>query len=271
MQKYKKSDISSTFRQLITNIYEKCEIDLECGWDNREDNISISDQLLKKMSSQFKRSKFFKNQGHHIVDMLQVLVDLPLKSRRTNDTIDDMVSVLVTEFYKIEKEISSDFYNMYILKKIIESCVENRPLYLNKETREDAVSKFKTDILSTIDSLVKFCNPKINWEKLLCCLLCLSKCIENLCYDKLKKLLSTKKTDYNKMRLRNTSEIYEAIEANIPSHFFFDDETTVYVWDCINQRGYKTNLNEKMVNELNDSHPFERGTVLYEYLNSKDY
>jgi len=160
---------------------------------------------------------------------------------------------------------------MYILKKIIESCVENRPLYLVKETREEAVSKFKNDILSAIDSLVKFCNPKINWEKLLCSLLCLSKCIENLCYDKLKKLLSAKKTDYNKMRLRNTSEIYESIEANIPSHFFFDDETTVYVWDCINQRGYKTNLNEKMVNDLNDSHPFERGTILYEYLTSKDY
>ena len=271
MQKYKKSEISTKFRDLITNIYEKCEIDLECGWDNRDDNVSISDQLLKKMSTQFKRSKFFKNQGHHIVDMLQVLVDLPLKSRRTTDTIDDMVSVLVTEFYKIEKEISSDFYNMYILKKIIESCVENRPLYLVKETREEAVSKFKNDILSAIDSLVKFCNPKINWEKLLCSLLCLSKCIENLCYDKLKKLLSAKKTDYNKMRLRNTSEIYESIEANIPSHFFFDDETTVYVWDCINQRGYKTNLNEKMVNDLNDSHPFERGTILYEYLTSKDY
>ena len=46
--------------------------------------------------------------------------------------IDDMVSVLVTEFYKIEKEISSDFYNMYILKKIIESCVENRPFVVSE-------------------------------------------------------------------------------------------------------------------------------------------
>ena len=271
MHKYKKSDISTKFRELITNIYGKCEIDLECGWDDREDKISISDHLLKKMSSQFKRSKFFKNQGHHVVDMLQVLVDLPLNNRRTNDTIDDMVSVLVTEFYKIEKEISSDFYNMYILKKIVEACVNHRSSYLNKETREEAVRGFKTDILESIDSLVKFCNPKINWEKLLCCLLCLSKCIENLCYEKLKKLLSTKKADYNKMRLRNSSEIYEAIEANIPSHFFFEKETTVYVWDCISERGYKTNLNDTMINELNETHPFERGTVLYEYLSSKDY
>lgn len=270
MKKYKKSETSTKFRHLITNIYGKCNIDLECGWDDRE-GLSISDQLLKKMSSQFRRSKFFKNQGHHIVDILQGLVFLPLKQRVTNDNIDDLVGILVTEFYKIEREISSDFYNMYILKNIVEAANNCKLSYLNRDSREQAVAEFRQNILKCIDSIVNFCNPKINWEKLLCCLLCLSKCIENICHEKLKKLLAIKKADYNNMKLRNTTEIYEALEANIPSHFFFDENTTVYVWDCFQQRAYKTKINEKLVNELNDTHPFERGTILYEYLSSKNY
>jgi hypothetical protein len=271
MKKYKKSDVSNNFRDLITNIYKNCNVDLECGWDDRE-GTSISDSLLKRMSGQFKRSKFFKNQGHHIVDILQTLVDLPLTHRNTKDNIDDLAGILVTEFYKIEREIGNDFYNMYILKNIVENCVKYRMSYLNKDTRDAAVLSFRQDTLKVIDSLVNFCNPKVNWEKLLCCLLCLSKCIENLCYEKLKKLMSTKKSDYNKMLLKNTSEIYEAIEANIPSHFFFDENTVVYVWNCVEQRSYKIKLGaQKIVDELNDTHPFERGMLLYEYLTTKNY
>ena len=222
------------------------------------------------MNTQFKRSKFFKNQGHHIVDLMQALVELPVYKRKTEDEIDDLAGVLVTEFYKIEKEISSEFYNMYIMKNMIDSTIKNRSLYIEKETREKAVQNFKNDILKTIDSLVKFCNPKINWEKLLCCLLCISKCIENICYEKLKKLMSIKKADYNNMRLKNTTEIFEAIEANIPSHFFFDDKSVIYVWDCVNQKSYKMKLNKSMINSLNETHPFERGTILYEYISSKE-
>ena len=270
MKKYKKSEISTQFRELIKRIYEKCDVDLDCGWDNREDSPSISEYILKKMNTQFKRSKFFKNQGHHIVDLMQALVELPVYKRKTEDEIDDLAGVLVTEFYKIEKEISSEFYNMYIMKNMIDSTIKNRSLYIEKETREKAVQNFKNDILKTIDSLVKFCNPKINWEKLLCCLLCISKCIENICYEKLKKLMSIKKADYNNMRLKNTTEIFEAIEANIPSHFFFDDKSVIYVWDCVNQKSYKMKLNKSMINSLNETHPFERGTILYEYISSKE-
>jgi hypothetical protein len=271
MKKYKKSEISETFRTIIKNIYSKCNIDMECGWDNREDDPSISDDILKKMNSQFKRSKFFKNQGHHIVDLMQSLVDLPIYKRRTDDDIDDLTGILVTEFYKIEKEISSEFYLMYIIKKMIESTIKNRPLYIDKETREQAVLNFKNDVNHTIDSLVNFCNPKINWERLLCCLLCISKCIENICYEKLKKLFALKKSDYNSMPLKNTSEIYESLEANIPSHFFFDNETVIYVWDCTQQRNYKIKANDDIIKLMNDAHPFERGTILYEYISSKDF
>jgi hypothetical protein len=271
MKKYKKSEVSNVFRDLITNIYKKCNVDLECGWDTREDEISISDQLLKKMNNQFRRSKFFKKQGHHIVDLLQTLVDLPLTNRKTDDNIEDLSGLLVTEFLKIEKDISEDFYNMYIMKNIVEAAALYKNDYLTREKRSEAVYRFKNHVLKSIDEVVKFCNPKINWEKLLCCLLCMSKCIENFCHDRLKKLLSVKKADYNKMLLKNTSEIYEAIEANVPSHFYFEDTTDLYVWDCVQKKSYKMKIHPDMVDKLNRTHPFERGTVLYEYISSKNY
>jgi hypothetical protein len=268
MKKYKKSELSTTFRNLITSIYNKCDIDLECGWDDR-DGVSISDQLLKKMSAQFKRSAFFDEQGHHIVDLLQTLVDLPLVNRYTNDNIHDLTGILVTEFLKIEREINNDFYNMYIIKTIIESCNRHKTNYLDKNKREEAISSFKRDILGCIDSLVKFCNPKINWEKLICCLLCLSKCIENYCYDKMKRLMSVKRADYNNMPVRSPTEIYESIEANIPSHFVYDKDTDIYVWNCIEKQSYKMKIPDDMIDQLNHTHPFERGMILYEYLSGK--
>ena len=271
IKKYKDCEISNTFRTLVENIYGKCKVDLECGWDTREDDVSISDQLLKKMSNQFRRSKFFKKQGHHVVDLLQTLVDLPLTNRKTEDNIDDLAGILITEFLKIEKDISEDFYNMYILKNIIETASSLKNDYVVREKRANAVSVFREKVLESIDKVVRFCNPKINWEKLLCCLLCMSKCIENFCHDRLKKLLSVKKSDYNKMALRDTSSIYEAIEANVPSHFFFDRDTELYVWDCPQQKGYKKKLNPDLIQKVNETHPFERGTILYEHLSSKDY
>ena len=271
MEKYKKSEISSEFRKIIKKMYKNCEIDLECGWDDAEDT-SISDKLLKKMKNQFKRSKFFKEQGHHIVDLFESLITLPLRSRDTKDDIEDLVGCVVSEFLKIEKEVSSDFYNMYIFKTIIEVARTYRKEYLNKETRNDAVIYFKEDILECIDSVVSFCNPKgVMWEKLLCSLLCLAKCIENFCYEKLRKLMSYKKANYNKMLLKNTTEIYEALEANMPSHFYFDKETTIYVWDCIQQKSYKIKISEDHLDVINQSHPYERGTLLLEILSTKDF
>jgi hypothetical protein len=271
LKKYKKCEKTKNFRDLILNIYEKCDIDFECGWDNREESPSVSDYILKKMNNQFKRSSFFKNQGHHVVDMLQTLVELPLSNRRTSDDLEELSSVLVTEFYKIEREISNEFNNLYILKGIIESCIRNKSDYLDKERRADAVNNFKKDVLNRIDQIVDFCNPKINWERLLCCLLCLSKCIENVCYEKVKSLTSLKRSDYNKMRLKNTSEIYESIEANMPSHFYFDEDTTIYVWNIMKKYSYKTTLKDsEFIKELNKIHPFERGTMIYEHLSNID-
>ena len=267
MKHHKPSEESSAFRNLMVGIYHKTHVDLTCGWDDRGE-ASISDRILTKLERPFRRSRFFQQHGHHIIDLFQSLVDLPLRNRYTTDDMADMADILISEFAKIEREIGSDFYKMYVLRCMIDACIQHKTAYLVKETREHAVLGFKRDILKGIDDVTKYCNPKIEWEKLLCCLLCISKCIENECYDRLKRLISSKRNDYNKMALRDTSEIYEAIEANLPSHFVFDKDTTVYVWDCIDKKSYKMQVPEKMIDSLNRSHPFERGMLLTEHIAS---
>ena len=265
MRRYKKSEASSLFRNLVVGIYHNVHVDLTCGWDTREDS-SISDRLLDKMQPAFQRSRFFNKHGHHIVDLLQAMVDLPLHSRYTTDDIAEMAEILVEEFAKVEREIGSDFYQMYVLRCCIQAGIRHKADYINKDTREKAVIAFRRDILEGIDSIARYCNPKIEWEKLLCCLLCLSKCIENECYDRLKRLILSKRNDYNRMALRNTTEIVEALEANLPSHFLFDKETTVYVWDSVERKSYKRKVPEAIIETLNRAHPFERGVILSERL-----
>ncbi len=273
LNKYKPNDASSTLRKLVKHIYGDCSIDLECGWDVHDEdsplNESISDILLKKLNSQFKRSKFFKNQGHHVVDLLQALIVLPVHARKTSDTLDDLAGIMITEFAKIEREIGSDFYNLYMFKVIIDSVLRHREHYLSQDTRERAVAGFKRDVLHELDQVAKFCQPKIAWEKLLCCLLCLSKCIENVCNDRLKRLMSHKQAEYNKMVLRTPTEVYEAIDANVPSHFFFNDQTVVYVWNAHTGQSGKFEVPSHWVDDVNETHPFERGVYLYERISKE--
>jgi hypothetical protein len=92
-------------------------------------------------------------------------------------------------------------------------------------------------------------------------------------YTKLKKVLANKKINYNNMPLRTPSEIVESIEANIPSHFFIDKDTTFYVFDAYQKRSYRFKLmpeDHSLIDQINDIHPFERGNLLYEYTISKD-
>jgi hypothetical protein len=267
---FKESEISNNFRTIIKNIYKNCSVDLECGWDTGEEK-SISEKLLKRMSNQFKRSKFLRNQGHHIVDLLQSLIVLPLRPKESEDTIEDMSGFVVTELIKIENEISSEFYNIYIFKNIIDAARKYKKEYISGD-REKAVSSFKAYVIKKIDSITKFCCPKnVNWEKLLCSLLCLARTIENFMYQRLKKLLAYKKTDYNNMKLKSPTEIYESIEANIPSHFYFDKDTVVYMFNSREKKSCRFKIDsEKFIETLNNTHPFERGTLMYEYVSSKD-
>jgi hypothetical protein len=87
------------------------------------------------------------------------------------------------EWVKIETQISNEFYNLYILKEIVNSARNLRPDYLNNKTKDNAIAAFKQDIYDSLNKIAKFCIPKnLNYEKLLCSLLILARNIEGILY-----------------------------------------------------------------------------------------
>ena len=269
INKYKKNEVSQIFRNIVKNLYKDAHVELDCGWDDRY-NTSINDDFLEEFDNTFKKSDFFDEQSDYILDLLQTLVVLPLKYRKSNEKTKDLLSLLINEFSKIEKVISDDFYNLFILKEIVISANKNRDLYTSGYTRQDAVNNFKHDILNAVDRIAKFCNLKLNWERLLCSLLCLGKNIENFCYEHLNKLLRVKEKDYSTIPLKTNVEIYNAIEANIPSDFLFTKKTIMYTWNIDKENSNKKIVDSTLIKVLNKTHPLERGNMYKEYVENPE-
>jgi len=267
INKYKRSDTSQMFRNVVKSLYKDARVDLDCGWDNRQKS-NISDDFMSDYERSFERSRFFDEQGDFIVDLLQTLAVLPLTYKYSKEKTKDLMALLIEEFVKIEKLVNDDFYNMYILKEIVASACKNRELYtsVSGHTRLDAVDNFKRDTLAAVDRVAKFCNPKLNWERLLCTLLCLGKNIQNYCHDKISRLSQTKEKDYKTIPLESTFEIYKAIEANLPSEFVFDKHTVIYTWNADKENSSKTTLDRALIRLLNETHPAERGEMYQEYM-----
>lgn len=266
INKYKNNSNSKKFRNFVKNNYKRCNLDLDSGW-NDEIETNINDIFIENFKKTFNKSPFFKNQAEYILDLLQTLIILPLKNKKTNEKTKDLLSLVINEFSKIENFISDDFFNLFIFKEMIISVNKNRELYTISDTRTEAVTNFKYDILRAIDSVAKFCNPKVNWEKLLCSLLCLSKNLENFCFNEMKNVRYINNRNYSNMQINKTTEIIEAIEYIIPSHFDFDENTIIYEWNSDTENSKKKTIDKSLIEILNKTHPFERGQIYKEYEN----
>ena len=267
LKNHKKDKKATIFRNVVKNIYKNSNIDVDCGWDNGE--INVNDEFVECFEKTFSKSGFFERQTDYIVDLLQTLIILPIKYRKTSENTKDLLSLVINEFKKIENVISDDFYNLYILKEIVTSAIKHRDLYTSNETRMEGVTGFKNDVLKAVDRVAKFCNLKLNWEKLLCTLLCLGKNIENFSYERL-SLINKKKDKFNsKIPLQTTLEMYQCIEANIPSYFEFNQDTILYTWNYDTENSSKKKLDSQLITLLNKTHPFERGDVIKKYMETR--
>lgn len=258
------------FRNIVKNLYKNAHVEFDSGWDTRQ-RSSLTDEFLEDFDRIFTKSGFFDRQADYIIDILQTLIVLPLKYRRSNEKTKELLSLLINEYSKIEKVIADDFYNLFILKEIIISANKNRELYTTEKTRNEAVTNFKNDILTAVDRIAKYCNPKLNWERLLCCLLCLGKNLENYFHDKIEYLFKVKNKDYSTIPLKTNLEMYKALEANIPSDFTFTKHTIVYTWNFDKENSTKTKIDHRLVDILNNTHPFERGLIYKDYVDHPEH
>jgi hypothetical protein len=253
---------ATIFRNIVKNIFRSLTIDWDCGWDKKTKK-GATDFVLEMLSPYNKDSNLFDNYNHYCIDLIQSLIILPLQEQKY-DNIDKSYTTFLKEFIKIENEIGNPFYNLYILKGIVDVAREVRVDYLHSKSRDSAIGYFRRSVFERINCVSKYCNPKnIHFEKMLCSLLCLSKNIEGIMYDVIETRMKEKQAEYDKMHLQSIEQIYGAIEANIPTKYKFNKDTTVFVMNSITQSCSRMKLTPEICKEVNDIHQLQKGSFLY--------
>lgn len=265
----RKNKKANKFKTIVKNIFGRLNIDWESGWDIDEEK-GASDFATEMLQGYNTESNLFDNYDHYCIDLIQSLIILPLEEQKYSN-IDQSYTTFLKEFVKIENEIGNPFYNLYILKGIVDVAREVRMDYHHKNSRERAVGYFRRSIFERINCVADYCNPKgIHFEKLLCSLLCLSKNLEGILYDVVESRMKEKQLQYDKMPLQSTEQIYGAIEANIPDKYEFNENTTVFVMNSITEECSRLELTPEICEEVNNTHSLGKGMFLYSlYKNSK--
>jgi hypothetical protein len=259
---------SKKLRRIVKNIFNPLSIDWLSGWDKHESGAT--DYVLHILEEYNKTSNFFKKYDHYAIDLIQSLIVLPLKKRDYND-IGTIYQAFLKEWLKIENEISNAFYNLYILKCMVDSARKLRSKYIVKNTKTKAVKDFGISVYEIIDKVVKYCTPKnINFEIMLCSLLVFSDCVEGVLYDIMNNKMTSKNKSYKKLPLQSVEQIYGAITTNIPDTYQYNENTTVFVYDCIKKETSVFNIPEEYIDIINDTHHLCHGSVLYDIYNKTD-
>ena len=256
---------SKNLRNITRNIFKKLDINWDSGWDTERNNC-LTDNVLDKISEYLDFSKLFKNYEYYCMDLLQSLIICPLEKQKT-EGIELYFLTFISEFKKIENQISSPFYCLFILKGIIDTARTVRKDYLKDQTRDMAVSYFRKNLLQIIDSVSSFANLKeIHFEKMLCSLYCLTKCMEGILFEKSLKEDREKMENLKKLSVKNVPDILKIIDYNLEEPYIYNEKTTVMVIDGINKSIYNLNLNEEIINEINLTKDFLKGEKMFSFL-----
>jgi hypothetical protein len=263
----RKSDKSKKLRRIVRNLFYPLKIDIESGWDDDEDKGAV-DYVLEMLEIYNNSSKIFKDYDYYCVDILQSLIILPLQAQDFSN-MGKIFKTFLKEWSKIENEISNEFYNIYILKEVVNIARNIRPEYLKKESRADAITIFQKNVYKAINQVSAFCNPKnINFEKFLCSLLLLAENIEGLLYEVITTRMEEKQKQYNKLPLQSLEQIYAAIDINIQDTYVYNKNTVFCIIDVENETNDLFELPENEIDNLNELNNLSRGCYVYDLYNS---
>lgn len=269
LKTFRSSNKVNKLRNIVRNVFSSLDIDWECGWDNYSTG-GASDFISEEIEDtvQNHKCKVFKEYDHFCLDIIQHLIILPLKERSYKNINSSLLCIL-DELAKIEKQISNHFTLIYILKEMVYSAGSLKKYYLKNSTKIEAVKEFTKDINETLSSVASFVNPRgLNYEKLLCALYCFANACEGILHKQIYKKNKEKNVEYSHMEISTPEEIYAALEVNLPDNYIFNANTKVYVLDSVNNKRCVKHLTPKLIKLVNDTHPLQRGTLLYDIFNN---
>lgn len=256
---------SRTFRRVVKNIYSCLKIDWDSGWDVIEDRGAV-DFVISKLATYNTTSRLFDKCDYYCFDIIQTLIVLPLE-KQDYTNIDVAFSAFLVEWVKIENEIGDEFYNLYILKELIDAGRESRHKYMSRGTRDKSVDEFKKRVYYVLSKVSKFCNPKgIHFEKLLCSLFVLAKNIEGMLYDIMQGQNNRKQVYYDKMMLTSPEQIFAAINVSLPDSYVYNENTTILVVDNVLKTNVIAKLPADEIENINKLSQLARGTFINDLL-----
>lgn len=252
-------------RRVVKNLFFPLDIDWQSGWDDEKDK-GAADYVMDILEEYNDSSNLFEEYDHYCVDLLQCLIILPLEEQDYSN-IHKVYKIFLKEWVKIENEITAPYYNLYILKGVVDAARYVRAAYYVKESRTTAVVDFTRLVNESINQVSKFCQPKkLRHERLLCTILMLVKCIEGILYDVIHCRMKEKELEYSKLPLKSTEHIYAAIEANIPDEYEFNVKTKVLVMNAMEETYSLFDFPKDQVDIINEIHPMARGTYIYDLM-----
>jgi hypothetical protein len=258
---------SKKFRRIVRNIFNPLKIEWDSGWDNIEDK-SASDYITCMLEGYNDKSNLFKEYDHYCIDILQTLIILPLEEQ-SYDNIHISYTTFIQEWIKIENEIASPFYNLYILKCIVDVARDIRSSYMIENTRMDALKHFRDTIKLKIDEISKFCRLKdIHYEKMLCALYVLSTNMEGVLYDVIESRMTEKEKEYSRLPLQSTEQIYGAIDCNLPDKYLYTNNTNILIINNNTNQSELYKIPHNKLDVINKLHPMTRGTYIYDLYKS---
>lgn len=265
IRRARKSKQSRKLRNIVKNNFSSLPIDWDSGWDNDSKDCA-TDLLLRKLEKYTKLSPLFREYEYYCIDLIQSLIILPLEDQK-KDNLELSFVTFLTEFIKLETQIGNPFFCLCLLKAIVDSARQVHVDYLKSQTREQAVKTFRNDISSIMSSLVNYCQLKdIDFEKMLCGLLCSVKGIEGYFYRSIEKRALEKDRQYRKVPLTTPEELALTIDVCLPEKYTFSTDTRVVVIDNIKKCTYPFELTEEQSDHLNNFTSVSWGTEMYNFL-----
>lgn len=250
-------------RRIVKNIFAPLKIDWGSGWDTAEKKGAV-DYVAELLETFNTTSRLFDKYDYYCLDLFQSLIILPLEKQEYGD-IQKSYETFLTEWCKIENEISNEFYNLYILKEIIDVARDVRPDYMKSSSREKAIGNFRRSLYDTLNKVSKFCIPKnLHFEKMLCSMYVLAKNIEGILFDVIEKQVDKKQVEYNKMLLQSPEQIFATVNVNIQDEYKYNDNTQILIIDNVLKKNDLFKIPSEEIENINNLSPLARGTYIHD-------
>lgn len=260
-------------RNICRNLFTGLNLDWGTGWDaDDKKDYGASTLVMDKLNDLVRMGKcIFRDHGYMCIDIIQSMIILPLEKKPTFE-IAQAYPAFLREFKKIESEIKSSTYAIYILKCIVDSAKSVRADYIDDSKRVSAVKKFRADVLDAIMSVSKFFTPSdLKYELMLCSLYSLSNCIEGMLYKYIEKRVEKKQKLYGNIIPKTNTEIVNIIDHNFEDRLYkYSQKTIINVFDAVKKCNKKLYLDRAQANKINSLPKYLRTNYVMDLYNGTD-